>query len=129
MLHDPTDSFLMNGKLGTHSPNHMTLPMQMHDGSTPLAMRLDVESPQNQPLRAPVGLSPSSSSTTSGLQEPDAVIASHHAWPFFQCNRVEQYAFYPPKTARNQATWHAWTAQVDERSLDIATERKILTEP
>jgi hypothetical protein len=140
MLHDPTDSFLMNGKLSTQTPSHMTLPYQMHDGSTPLAMRLDMESPQNQPIRPPIGLSPSSSSTTSGLQEPDAVLAAHHAWPFFQCNRVEKYSFAPPKTAaiyleglaqtlRSQGTWTAWTAQLDESSLDISTERKIDTEP
>jgi len=58
----------------------------------------------------------------------------------FQCNRVEKYSFAPPKSAaiyleglaqplRNQATWTAWTAQLDESSLHISTERKIATEP
>ncbi|KIV80229.1 hypothetical protein PV11_07744 [Exophiala sideris] len=142
MLHDTNDQFLMSGKMGMQTPNQMHFHMQMQEGSTPFALRLDLESPQNQPHRPPtaIGLSPSSSSTTSGLQEPDAVLAAHHAWPFFQCNRVEKYSFAPPKTAaiyleglaqtlRNQSTWTAWTAQLDESCLDISTEREIATEP
>lgn len=141
MMHDPNDSFLMSGKLGMQTPNHMPLPLHVPDGATPYGLRLDLESPHTHAqYRAPVGLSPSSSSTTSGLQEPDAVVAAHHAWPFFQCNRVEKYSFAPPKTAaiyleglaqtlRNQATWTAWTSQLDDSSLDISTERMIATEP
>ena len=141
MLHDPNDQFLMNGKLSMHTPGPLPLPIQIQDGQTPYALRLDLDSPHiHLQYRAPAGLSPSSSSASSGLQEPDAVLAAHHAWPFFQCNRVEKYSFAPPKTAaiyleglaqtlRNQATWTAWTAQLDESSLDIATERKIATEP
>ncbi|ETN39491.1 uncharacterized protein HMPREF1541_05717 [Cyphellophora europaea CBS 101466] len=140
IFQDPNDHFMVQGK-GMQTPNQ-THP-SLYDGSMTNKSGVDT-SPAYSVLhrprsRPPAGLSPSTTSS-SGLQEPDAVIASHHAWPFFQCNRVEQYAFYPPKTAhiyleglaqtlRNQATWHAWTAQVDERSLDIATERKILTEP
>ncbi|EXJ95359.1 hypothetical protein A1O1_00480 [Capronia coronata CBS 617.96] len=142
MLQDPNDHFLTGGKIGMQTPNHMPSYMQMHEGATPLGLRLEMESPPNHlQYPPPVGLSPSNSSTsTSGLQEPDAVSAAHHAWPFFQCNRVEKYSFAPPKTAaiyleglaqtlRNQATWTAWTAQLDESSLDISTERKIVTEP
>src|SRR5665811_413964 len=33
------------------------------------------------------------------------------------------------QTLRNQATWTAWTAQLDESFLDISTERKIASEP
>ncbi|KAL2440800.1 Transcription factor 1 [Exophiala dermatitidis] len=141
MMHDPNDQFLMNGKIGLQTPNHIPLNMHVHEGSTPMGLRLDLESPPNQmPYRPPAGLSPSNSSVASGLQEPDAVFAAHHAWPFFQCNVVEKYSFAPPKTAaiyleglaqtlRNQATWSAWASQLDESSLDISTERKIATEP
>lgn len=141
ILHDPNDQFLMSGKMGMRTPNYMPLPMPMHDGSAPFGIRLDMDYPQNpMQYQPPVGLSPSNSSTTSGLQEPDAVLAAHYAWPFFQCNRVEKYSFAPPKSAgiyleglaqtlRNQATWTAWTAQLDESFLDISTERKIASEP
>ncbi len=137
IFQDTSDHFLLQGK-GMQTPNHG--PMPMLDGSAIVKSGLEHNSPAYHLLhRTPAGLSPSNSSS-SGLQEPDAVIASHHAWPFFSCNRVEKYSFFPPKTAhiyleglaqtlRNQATWQAWTAQLDERSLDIASERKILTEP
>jgi hypothetical protein len=140
IFQDPTDQFLGQGK-PMQTPNQMHLPL--HDGTKTVKSGVENSPPYSalhRPRsRPPAALSPSTTSS-SGLQEPDAVIASHHAWPFFQCNRVEKYAFYPPKTAhiyleglaqtlRNQATWQTWTAQVDERSLDIATERKILTEP
>ncbi|KIW44675.1 uncharacterized protein PV06_03129 [Exophiala oligosperma] len=140
MLHDPNDPFFMNGKMGVHTPDHLSFSMQLHEGATPLGLRLDLESSQHLSHRPPIGLSPSSSSSTSGLQEPEAVLAAHQAWPFFQCNRVEKYSFAPPKTAaiyleglaqtlRNQATWTAWTSQLDGSTLDISTERKIATEP
>jgi hypothetical protein len=141
MLHDTPEQFLMSGKMGMQTPSHIPLPIHIPDAATPFPMRMDLESPYSaMQYRPPAGLSPSSSSSTSGLQEPDAVVAAHHAWPFFQCNRVDkQYAFAPPKTAaiyleglsqtlRNQANWTAWTAQLDESSLDISTERKIETE-
>lgn len=139
IFQDHTDHF-MGQRKGMQTPNQMHLSMQ--DDSMTIKSGLENSPPfsvlHRPRSRPPAGLSPSTTSS-SGLQEPDAVVASHHAWPFFQCNRVEKYSFYPPKTAhiyleglaqtlRNQATWHAWTAQVDERSLDIATERKILTE-
>lgn len=138
-MHDPNEQFLMSGKLGMQTPGHIPLTMQVQDASTPFALRLDLESPRHTNYRVPAGLSPSNSSTASGLQEPDAVLAAQQSWPFFQCNRVDKYAFAPPKTAaiyleglaqtlRNQATWIAWTAQLDETSLDISTERKIATE-
>jgi len=83
MLHDPNDQFLMSGKMGMQTPNFMPLQMTMHDGSTPFGLRLELESPQNHmQYRPPVSLSPSNSSTTSALQEPDAVLAAHYAWPF-----------------------------------------------
>ncbi|OAP58408.1 hypothetical protein AYL99_07498 [Fonsecaea erecta] len=142
MMHDHPEQFLLHGKMGIPTPAHIPLPIQIPDGATPFPLRMDLESPHSHlQYRPPAGLSPSSSSTTSGLQEPDAVVAAHHAWPFFQCNRVDkQYSFAPPKTAaiyleglaqtlRNQATWAAWSAQIDESFLDIATERKIATEP
>ena len=137
MLQDPGDQFMLNGKVGMQTPNHLSLPV--NDGS---AARSRMDSPplHLSYMTAPAGLSPSTSSTVSGLQEPDAVVAAQYAWPFFQCNRVEKYAFAPPKTAaiyleglaqtlRNQATWHAWASRLDESALDISTERKILTEP
>lgn len=137
MVQDPNDQFFMNGKGGVQTPNQMPIHM---NGSATLNSRIDLESPpQHVPYRTHSGPSPSASSM-SGLQEPDAVLASHSAWPFFQCNRVEKYSFFPPKTAsiyleglaqtlRNQNTWQAWTAQLDERNLDISTERNISTEP
>ena len=142
MYHDPTEQYMLHSKMGMQTPRHIPLPIQIPDGATPFPLRMDLESPHSSyHYRPPAGLSPSnSSSTTSGLQEPDAVVAAHHAWPFFQCNRVDkQYSFAPPKTAavyleglaqtlRNQATWTARTAQLDESSLDISTERNISTE-
>lgn len=140
IFQDHNDHYNFQGK-SMQTPNQVHLPL--HDGSMTAKSGLE-NSPPFSALhiprtRPPAGLSPSTTSS-SGLQEPDAVIASHQAWPFFQCNRVEKYAFYPPKTAhiyleglaqtlRNQATWQAWSDLVDERSLDVATERKILTEP
>jgi len=140
-MHDPNEQFLMSGKLGMQTPSQIPLTMPLQDGSTPFGLCLDLGSPRHTNYRVPAGLSPSNSSTASGgLQEPDAVLAAQQSWPFFQCNRVDKYAFAPPKTAaiyleglaqtlRNQATWTAWTAQLDETSLDISTERKIATEP
>jgi hypothetical protein len=137
IFQDHGDQYMLHGK-GMQTPNQ--IPMPMLDGSTPIKSGLEHSSPHYNLLhRTPAGLSPSNSAS-SGLQEPDAVIASHHAWPFFRCNRVEKYSFFPPKTAhiyleglaqtlRSQATWQAWKSQLDERSLDIASERKILTEP
>lgn len=138
VLQDPNDHFFMNGKGVVHTPNQIPVSMP---GSATQHSRVDLESPpQHVPYRSSSGPSPSASSMSSRLQEPDAVLASHQAWPFFQCNRVEKYSFFPPKTAsiyleglaqtlRNQSTWKAWTAQLNEKSLDISTERKISTEP
>lgn len=141
LMQDPTEQYLMQGKVGMQTPSHIPLPIHIPDGGTPFPLRMDLESPHGaMQYRPPAGLSPSASSCTSGLQEPDAVLTAHHAWPFFQCNHVDkQYSFAPPKTAaiyleglaqtlRNQATWTAWTAQLDESTLDISTERKIATE-
>jgi hypothetical protein len=141
MLHDQADQFLLHGKMGGQTPGHVPFPIQIPDGQTPLPVRMDLESPYSvHHYRPPVSLSPSNSSSASGLQEPEAVLANHQSWPFFQCNKVErQYSFAPPKTAaiyleglsqtlRNQATWTAWTAQLDESTLDISTERKIVSE-
>ena len=137
MFQDSNDQYMFNPK-AMHTPNHLQI--STHEGSTTTKSGLENRSPHfhvRNKVSAP--LSPSNSST-SGLLEPDAVVASHHAWPFFQCNRVERNSYFPPKTAhiyleglaqtlRNQATWQAWTAQIDERSLDLDTERRILTEP
>ena len=82
----------------------------------------------------------SSPCSTSSLQEPDAVLALHPLWPFFLCQRSEKFTANQPKTAsiyleglsqtlRNQSTWQAWTAQIDERQLDISFERKISLQP
>jgi hypothetical protein len=141
LLHEAHDQYMMGRKMSMQTPNNIPMSMQIQEGSTPFPWRFDMESPQNHmQYRHPAGLSPSNSSTSSGLHEPDAVVAAHQAWPFFQCNHVEKYSFAPPKTAaiyleglaqtlRNQATWNAWTAQLDESALDISTERKIATEP
>jgi len=137
MLHEPHEMMVMNAKRAMHHPNHMTM---MSNGAAIHNSRITLESPPHHvPYRMRAGPSPSSSSV-SGLQEPDAVLASHSAWPYFQCHRVEKHSLYTPKTAsiyleglaqtlRNQTTWQAWTSQLNERMLDVATERKISTEP
>ncbi|RMZ81630.1 hypothetical protein DV737_g2364, partial [Chaetothyriales sp. CBS 132003] len=137
IFHDVRDQFGGNGK-GMQTPNQM----QGHGFEDSATTKLGFEngSPSFHVFSRPSSGSSPTGSTLSGLQEPDAVIASHHTWPFFQCNRVESYSFFPPKTAhlyleglaqtlRSQATWKAWSTQIDERSLDIKSERKILTEP
>lgn len=137
ILQEPHELLVMNGKGVMHTPNHMAI---MSNGSATHNSRVGLESPPHHvPYRMRAGPSPSSSSV-SGLQEPDAVLASHAAWPYFQCHRVEKHSSFTPKTAsiyleglaqtlRNQATWQAWTSQLNERLLAIATERKISTEP
>ncbi|RMZ82251.1 hypothetical protein DV738_g1792, partial [Chaetothyriales sp. CBS 135597] len=137
IFQDARDQFGGTSK-GLESPNQMHA--QGFEDSTGAKFGFENGSPSFHVFSRPsTGSSPTNSSF-SGLQEPDAVIASHDSWPFFQCNRVEKYSLYPPKTAhlyleglaqtlRNQATWKAWSIQVDERSLDIKSERKILTEP
>lgn len=138
MLHDPNDMLMMNGNPLMHRANHMAM---LANGSARLTSRMNLETPPHHThQRTQSGPSPSSCSTTSGLQEPDAVLALHPLWPFFQCQRAERASIAQPKTAsiyleglaqtlRNQATWQAWTAQLDERMLDISFERKISTEP
>lgn len=145
MFADQNDHFLGGQGKFMQTPNQMQLPL--HDPSTNIKSGLlDNGSPPFQDLHVPrqrpgpPGLSPSTISS-SGLQEPDAVVAAHQSWPFFQCNRVEPSStLNPPKTAhiyleglsqtlRNQSTWQAWKGQINEKTLDIATERQILTEP
>lgn len=137
MFQDPNEQFLVTQK-SLHTPNEVQI--SPNEGSTTTKSSSEMTSPPyHVPHKHPAGLSPSNSSS-SGLLEPDAVVASHHAWPFFQCNRVERNSFFPPKTAhiyleglaqtlRNQATWQAWSAQINERTLELDTERRILTEP
>lgn len=139
ILHDSNDMLMMNPDGVMHTTNHMDL-MGGH-GPTRFSSRIDLESPPHHvPQRLRPGPSPASSSSVSGMQEPDVVLALHSSWPYFQCQRVEKFAQTPPKTAsiyleglaqtlRHQATWHAWSAQIDERILDISFERKISTEP
>jgi hypothetical protein len=137
LFQDANDHYMLHSK-GMQTPNHITMPML--EGSPAVKSGLDPNSPllHHPPHRTPAGLSPSNSST-NGLQEPDAVLASLNAWPYFKCNHVDKHTFFPPKTAhiyleglaqtlRSQATWQAWIAQMDERSLDVTSERTILTE-
>ena len=138
IMQDPHEMLLMNGNGVMHAPNHMAM---LANGSARLNTRIDLDgSPHHVHQRMRAGPSPSSSSTISGLQEPDAVLALHPLWPYFQCQRPERSATNLPKTAsiyleglaqtlRHQNTWQAWTAQLDERILDISFERKISTEP
>lgn len=125
-LHDPS--------ITGHKSNHG---LGLDTGS-PIQFHNDLHRPRTRP--APLGISPSTTSSNNpGLQEPDAVTAAHQSWPFFQCNLVEP-TLQPPKTAhiyleglsqtlRSQETWSAWSSQIDERTLDVSTERKILMEP
>lgn len=134
ILQDPNEMLLMNANSVMHATNQMGM---LTNGS---ARFNSLETPHLVAHRMRSGPSPSSSSTISGLQEPDAVLALHPLWPYFQCQRVEKSTSIQPKTAsiyleglaqtlRNQVTWQAWTAQLDERQLDISFERKISTEP
>ena len=80
VLQDPNDHFFMNGKGVVHTPNQIPVSMP---GSATQHSRVDLESPpQHVPYRSSSGPSPSASSMSSRLQEPDAVLASHQAWPF-----------------------------------------------
>lgn len=138
MLQDPNEMLLMNANGVLQAANQMGI---LTNGAARFSPRVDLETPPHHVgHRMRSGPSPSSSSTVSGLQEPDAVLALHPLWPFFQCQRVEKSTSIQPKTAgiyleglaqtlRNQVTWQAWTAQLDERQLDISFERKISTEP
>lgn len=140
MLHDPNEMIFINGNGVMPTPNQIGI---LTNNGTPQHHPRIVDlgtPPQHVRQRMRAGPSPSSSSTASGLQEPDAVLALHPHWPYFQCQRAEKSASIQPKTAsiyleglaqtlRNQATWQAWTAQLDERVLDISFERKISTEP
>lgn len=135
LVQDPSELLIMNGKGVMHMANHMTMP-----SSTAFHQHIGLKTPPHRMLYKLHSKPSPSTSSMGSLQEPDAVLASHSAWPYFQSHRVEKYSFFPPKTAaiyleglaqtlRNQATWQAWTASLDERSLDISTERKISTEP
>lgn len=138
ILQDPSEMLMMNGSSVMQTANHVG---NLSTGSERLTSRFDLESsPRHVAQRMRSGPSPSSTSSTSCLQEPDAVLALHPLWPYFQCQRIEKSSSIPPKTAciyleglsqtlRNQSTWQAWTAQLDERLLDISFERKISTEP
>ena len=121
------------------TPNQIHIPL--HNGSATVRSGVengaspqfpDLRMPRTRPLppAPPPGLSPSTASS-SGLQEPDAVIAAHQSWPFFQCNAVERGAVQPPKTARiylegllntlrNQSTWQTWTTQMDETVMKLS---------
>lgn len=139
ILHESSDMLMMSPNGMMHAANHMGL--LSNNGSTRFNSRIDQESPPHHvPHRMRPGPSPASSSSISGMQEPDAVLALHSSWPYFQCQRVEKFSLVQPKTAsiyleglaqtlRHQATWQAWSAQIDERALNISFERKISTEP
>lgn len=139
ILQDLNEVLLVNGGGVMPSANHMST---LSDGSARMPSRLDLGSPPHhvaQRMRS--GPSPSSStSSTSGLQEPDAVLALHPLWPYFQCQRVDKSSSILPKTAsvyleglaqtlRNHSNWQAWASQLDDRQLDISFERRISTEP
>ena len=147
LVHDVHDQYLL-GKSVAPTPS-ASVNFHHSDGSTCNRPRtMDMESPTQPNARKPSAAPSSAPSsavsstptlcTTKGLQEPEAVIAAHQAWPYFQCNRAEKPSFSPPKTAsiyleglaqtlRNQDTWQTWTTQLDERILDCSTN--IMTEP
>ena len=139
ILQDPHDMMFMNRNGVVPTPAHMGILTNGHSRNHSRVMELETP-PHHVHQRMRSGPSPSSSSTVSGLQEPDAVLTLHPNWPYFQCQRVGKSTTVQPKTAgiyleglaqtlKNQTTWQAWTAQLDERMLDISFERKISTEP
>jgi hypothetical protein len=141
LIQDINDQFVAPGKGFVHSPFQMTFASK--DGTTVFRSQFDVESPQNlmaYGMQARPSPSTSSSLSSRGLQEPDAVVASHQSWPFFQCNIVEKSTNATPKTAaiyleglaqtlKNHDTWEAWTAQLDQRALDHGNSRQISSKP
>lgn len=141
LMQDMSDQYVAPGKGFVNSPNQMTFASK--DGATMFRSRVDMESPQTlmaYNMQARPSPSTSSSLSSRGLQEPDAVLASHQSWPFFQCNTVERSPVAPPKTAaiyleglaqtlKNHDTWEAWTAQLDQRALDQVNSRQISSKP
>ena len=119
-MQDFNDQMSISGKGMVHTPNH--IPLHSKDGSARVKGQLEMGSPpQHIPYKMEMG-PPPSPSMLRGLQEPEAVIASQQAWPFFQCNPLDKPTVSPPKTAniyleglaqtlKNQDTWKAWTAQ------------------
>jgi hypothetical protein len=119
-IQDFNDQLAASGKGVVQTPNHIST--FVRDSPAYAKPRFDMESPPQYASYRMQARSPLSPTSLRGLQEPDAVITSQQAWPFFQCNLVEKPSLMPPKTAsiylegveqtlRNPDTWRAWIAQ------------------
>jgi hypothetical protein len=139
-MQDFNDQLAASGKGIVQTPNHISIFAK--DSPAYLKSRLDMESPPQYASYRMQARSPLSPTSLGGLQEPDAVITSQQAWPFFQCNLVEKPSIMPPKTAsiylegleqtlRNPDTWRAWIAQsqLDDRGNNRAYESNLWAVP
>ena len=122
-MQDFNDHLAASGKTMVQTPNHISIVSK--DDSTYARTRIELESPPQYASYKIQSRSPPSTTSLRGLHEPEAVIASQQAWPFFQCNPVERPSFTPPKTAsiyleglaqtlKNPDTWTAWMAQSEK---------------
>jgi hypothetical protein len=139
-MQDFNDQLAASGKGVVQTPNHVSIFAK--DSPAYVKSRLDIESPPQYASYRVQACSPLSPTSLRGLQEPDAVITSQQAWPFFQCNPVEKPSFMPPKTAsiylegveqtlRNPDTWRAWIAQsqLDDLGNNRAYESSLSVVP
>jgi hypothetical protein len=139
-MHDFNDQLAAPGKGIAQAPNNLSIFAK--DSPSYTTSRFDMESPPQYASYRIQARSPLSPTSLSGLQEPDAVITAQQAWPFFQCNPVENPSFMPPKTAsiylegveqtlRNPDTWKTWIArsQFDERANSRAGESSLSAIP
>ena len=139
-MHEFNDSMAASGKGIIQTPNHIST--FSRDSPAYIKPRPDMESPPQYASYRMQARSPPSPTSLGGLQEPDAVIATQQAWPFFQCNPVEQPWVMPPKTAsvylegveqtlRHPDLWRAWIAQsqLDDRGHNSAYESNFSSIP
>ena len=139
-MQDFNDQLATSGKGIVQTPNHISIFAK--DSPSYVKSRPDMESPPQYASYRTQAHSPLSPTSLRGLQEPDAVIISQQAWPFFQCNPVEKPLVMPPKTAsiylegveqtlRNPDIWRAWItqSQLDERGNNRAYESKFSAAP
>ena len=122
------DHMQMPGKTMAQTPNHIQIfsrdsPMQQNS-----LLDLDTAS-YPRPHSMPSTTSPFSPTFPRGLQEPEAVLVSQEAWPFFQCNQAGKDSPGPQKTAsiyldglaqtlKRSDAWKFWLQQVNVHMND-----------
>ena len=139
-MHEFNDQLAASGKGIVQTPNHISIFSK--DSPAYVKSRPDMESPPQYTSYRMQAHSPLSPTSLRGLQEPDAVITSQQAWPFFQCIPEEKPSVMPPKTAsiyleglaqtlRHPDTWRAWIAQsqLDDRGNSRAYDSTLSAIP